>query len=176
MPEKTALRQACLEKMKAQHRHEKEGKDAALTAALLELPAYRKAQTIATFLAMEFEVNTEHFIKAALAAGKTIVVPKVLSREEMVFLPYDVAHLRKSKFGVWEPTTGETVPKSEIDLIHVPGLLFNETGFRIGYGGGYYDRYLKDYKGRTVSTIYPFQRCDFTEEEHDIAVQEVICR
>lgn len=173
---KTALRKECLGKLKQQNKEEKQEKDAALIAALLELPTYQKAQTVATFLPMDGEVDTRPFIQAALADGKQIVVPKVVSRDEMVFLPFDEVTLSKSRFGVWEPTVGDIVYKSEIDLIHVPGLVFNEAGFRIGYGGGYYDRYLQDFTGKTVSTIYDFQRQSFLEETHDIAVQEVICK
>lgn len=64
--------------------------------------------------------------------------------------------------------------KSEIDLIHVPGLVFQSTGYRIGYGGGYYDRYLADFAGKTVSTIYSIQQKEFQPDAFDQAVQEVL--
>ena len=66
--------------------------------------------------------------------------------------------------------------KDKIDLIHVPGVAFNDKGFRVGYGAGYYDRYLADFCGATVSTIYDFQRYSFEEESHDVAVREVFVR
>lgn len=173
---KQALRQKCLKNLKQQNALDKQERDSELLRAFMSLPEYREARTIATYLSMEGEVDTIPLIRAALADGKRVVVPKVLSREEMVFLEYDEKRLEKSKFGTWEPTVGEPISKVEIDLIHVPGLVFNERGFRIGYGGGFYDRYLQNYKGKTVSTIYAFQHSPFLEEKHDIAVQEVICK
>ena len=64
----------------------------------------------------------------------------------------------------------------KFDVIHVPGVGFNPAGFRIGYGGGYYDRYLADYDGHTVSTIYEFQKVEFQADCHDMAVKEVFSR
>ena len=60
------------------------------------------------------------------------------------------------------------------DLIHVPGVVFQSKGYRIGYGGGYYDRYLADFTGKTVSTIYSIQQKDFQPDTFDQAVQEVL--
>lgn len=62
---------------------------------------------------------------------------------------------------------GQVVDKSEIDLIHVPGLVFQSKASRIGYGGGYYDRYLADYTGKTVSTIYSIQQKEFQPDVFD---------
>lgn len=92
------------------------------------------------------------------------------------FCPYDKDNLVKTRFGLWEPAVANAVDKSQIDVIHVPGVGFNPAGFRIGYGGGYYDRYLADYDGHTVSTIYEFQKVEFQADCHDMAVKEVFSR
>ena len=93
----------------------------------------------------------------------------------MDFVVYDPQQLVKTSFGLLEPQGDlEVVDVSQIDLIHVPGLAFTTEGYRIGYGGGYYDRYLKHFSGHTLSTVYPCQIRDFIPEDHDIPVQEVL--
>ena len=93
----------------------------------------------------------------------------------MDFVVYDAQQLVKTSFGLLEPQGDlEVVDASQIDLIHVPGLVFTTKGYRIGYGGGYYDRYLEHFSGHTLSTIYPCQIQDFIPENHDIPVQEVL--
>ena len=93
----------------------------------------------------------------------------------MDFVVYNPQQLAKTSFGLLEPQGDlEVVDASQIDLIHVPGLAFTTEGYRIGYGGGYYDRYLKHITGHTLSTIYPCQIQDFSPENHDIPVQEVL--
>lgn len=93
----------------------------------------------------------------------------------MIFVDYQKDNLRTTPFGLLEPVNDRAVEKASIDLIHVPGLIFNNKGFRIGYGAGYFDRYLSDFEGDTISTIYRCQRQDFVEEKHDVAVKEVLC-
>ena len=143
---------------------------------MINLKAYQQADVIATYLAFNFEYDTSLLIEQAQKDGKKILVPKTFSKGKMIFVAYDSEKLVETRFGLMEPINDEAVAKSEIDLIHVPGLVFNKSGFRIGYGGGYYDRYLKDFVGNTVSTIYDFQRLDFEEEGYDISVKEVIER
>ena len=92
----------------------------------------------------------------------------------MIFVDYDPDNLVATSFGLMDPASDMAVEKSEIDLIHVPGVVINAEGYRIGYGAGYYDRYLSDFEGETVSTVYPCQEMDFIPYSHDIAVREVI--
>ena len=129
---------------------------------------------IATYLSMSYEVSTAAFIKQAQLEGKRVLVPKTYGQGRMIFVDYDESRLQKSSFGLMEPISEEAVDKTEIDLIHVPGVVFNSKGFRIGYGGGYYDRYLADFAGASISSIYSFQQFDFEPDYHDIAVKEVL--
>lgn len=171
---KKELRQTVLNQMKKLSGKEKEQADSWLTQRLLSSAAYQKAQVIATYLSMPHEVSTAAFIKQAQLDGKRVLVPKTYGQGRMIFVDYDESHLQKSSFGLLEPMSEEAVEKTEIDLIHVPGVVFNSQGFRIGYGGGYYDRYLDDYEGTSVSTIYQVQQEDFTPAQHDVAVKELI--
>ncbi len=174
--EKSQLRTAILAQLKGQDKVEKASKDKALLDDLIRSEAYQNATTIATYLAFDFEYDTQLLINQAQKDGKKILVPKTFGKGKMIFCPYRKDNLVKTKFGLWEPADDKAVDKSMIDLIHVPGVAFNQAGFRIGYGGGYYDRYLADYHGNTVSTIYDCQKATFQADCHDIAVKEVFCR
>ena len=149
--------------------------DEQLTQRLLELPAFQEAKTLATYLSFDHEFSTAGLIQAALQLGKRVCVPRTYPQGRMEFVEYDPEILEESRFGLLEPNErGQVVDKAEIDLIHVPGLVFQSKGYRIGYGGGYYDRYLADYTGRTVSTIYSIQQKEFQPDVFDQAVQEVL--
>ncbi|QLB51407.1 5-formyltetrahydrofolate cyclo-ligase [Streptococcus sanguinis] len=171
---KKELRQTVLNRMKKLSGKEKEQADSWLTQRLLSSAAYQEAHVMSTYLSMPHEVSTAAFIKQAQLDGKRVLVPKTYGQGRMIFVDYDESRLQKSSFGLMEPTSEEAVEKTEIDLIHVPGVVFNSQGFRIGYGGGYYDRYLADFTGASISSIYSFQKSDFEPNYHDIAVKEVL--
>ena len=172
---KSELRKQVLQEMKAIPRKQKQAIDQALTEGLLQHPFYQEANTIATYLSFPHEFQTQELIEQALRDCKKVLIPKTYSKGRMDFVVYDPQQLVKTSFGLLEPQ-GDlgVVDASQIDLIHVPGLAFTTEGYRIGYGGGYYDRYLEHFTGHTLSTVYPCQIRDFTPEDHDIPVQEVL--
>ena len=172
---KSELRKKILHEMKAIPRQQKQAIDQALTELLLQHPFYQEAKIIATYLSFPHEFQTQGLIEQALKDGKKLLVPKTYPKGRMDFVVYDPQQLVKTSFGLLEPQGNlEVVDTSQIDLIHVPGLAFTMEGYRIGYGGGYYDRYLKHFPGHTLSTVYPCQIRDFSPENHDIPVQEVL--
>ena len=172
---KKTLRKETIAAMKRLPESVKTQADEQLTQRLLELPAFQEAKTLATYLSMGHEFSTASLIQAALQLGKRVCVPRTYPQGQMEFVEYDPDILEKTRFGLLEPNEqGKVVDKAEIDLIHVPGLVFQSKGYRIGYGGGYYDRYLADYAGKTVSTIYSIQQKEFQPDAFDQAVQEVL--
>ena len=172
---KAELRKQVLQEMKAIPREQKQAIDQALTEGLLQHPFYQETNTIATYLSFPHEFQTQGLIEQALKDGKKILIPKTYPKGRMDFVVYNPQQLVKTSFGLLEPQGDlEVVDASQIDLIHVPGLAFTREGYRIGYGGGYYDRYLKHFTGHTLSTVYPCQIRDFIPEDHDIPVQEVL--
>ena len=172
---KSELRKQVLQEMKAIPRKQKQAIDQALTEGLLQHPFYQEANTIATYLSFPHEFQTQELIEQALKDGKKVLIPKTYPKGRMDFVVYDPQQLVKTSFGLLEPQGDlEVVDASQIDLVHVPGLAFTTEGYRIGYGGGYYDRYLKHFSGNTLSTVYPCQIRDFIPEDHDIPVQEVL--
>ena len=172
---KSELRKQVLHEMKDLPREQKQAMDQALTDQFLEHPFYQEAKIIATYLSFPHEFQTQELIEQALKDGKKVLIPKTYPKGRMDFVVYDPQQLVKTSFGLLEPQGDlEVVDVSQIDLIHVPGLVFTTEGYRIGYGGGYYDRYLEQFSGHTLSTIYPCQIQDFIPENHDIPVQEVL--
>ena len=172
---KSELRKQVLQEMKALPREQKQAIDQALTERLFQHPFYQEAKIIATYLSFPHEFQTQGLIEQALKDGKKVLIPKTYSKGRMDFVVYDLQQLIKTSFGLLEPQGElEVVDASQIDLIHVPGLAFTMDGYRIGYGGGYYDRYLEQCSGHTLSTVYHYQVQDFIPEKHDIPVEEVL--
>lgn len=172
---KKILRNKTIAAMKELPQSVKAEADSQLTQRFIQLPAFQEAKTLATYLSMGHEFSTADLIQAALQLGKRVCVPRTYPQGRMEFVEYDPDILEKTRFGLLEPNEkGKLVDQSEIDLIHVPGLVFQSTGYRIGYGGGYYDRYLVDFAGKTVSTIYSIQQKEFQPDVFDQAVQEVL--
>ncbi|MEB3520274.1 5-formyltetrahydrofolate cyclo-ligase [Streptococcus sp. S2(2023)] len=172
---KKTLRKETIAAMKELPQSVKAEADSQLTQRFIQLPAFQEAKTLATYLSMGHEFSTAGLIQAALQLGKRVCVPRTYPQGRMEFVEYDPDILEKTRFGLLEPNEkGKLVEQSEIDLIHVPGVVFQSKGYRIGYGGGYYDRYLEDFTGKTVSTIYSIQQKEFQPDTFDQAVQEVL--
>ena len=172
---KAELRKQVLQEMKALSQKQKQAMDRVLTERFLNHSFYQEAKTIATYLSFPHEFQTQELIEQALKDGKKVLIPKTYPKGRMEFVVYNPQQLAKTSFGLLEPQGDlEVVEPSQIDLIHVPGLAFTTEGYRIGYGGGYYDRYLEHFAGHTMSTIYPCQVQEFNFENHDIPVQEVL--
>lgn len=145
---------AALQKI-AKNQANKNKKEQMILQLLFASKLWQQAQVIGTTKATDFEFNTQLLIEKAWADGKRIVTPKSLPRREMIF--YEVTQdtlFEVSSFGIEEPLSKDVVTKDQIDLLIVPGLIFSEAGYRVGFGGGYYDTYLQDYTGKTCSLVF----------------------
>jgi 5-formyltetrahydrofolate cyclo-ligase len=119
-------------------------KSAAITEHVMGLSAFRASQTLMAYLALAQEVQTWRLIETARQQHKRIVVP-VVARDTLVAveLPQDEAQLQPGMHGILEPCCKKAiVPPEEIDFVLVPGLAFDRQGGRLGFGRGYYDRFL----------------------------------
>lgn len=140
---------------------------------------WKEAKTIGVTVSKTPEVDTFQIIRRAWEEGKQVVVPKCLPKtKEMSFrLLSRFDQLETVYYGLFEPIECETqeVTPSKIDLIIVPGVAFSDRGYRIGFGGGYYDRFLATYTGHTVSLAFDPQLIStLPVEEHDIPVEKII--
>ncbi|EEI70218.1 MAG: 5-formyltetrahydrofolate cyclo-ligase [Lentilactobacillus hilgardii] len=141
-------------------------------------PDYLKAETIGITLSMDGEVPTQKVIDFALSNGKKVVVPRTLPHRQMEFVLFDDStQLAITKFGTREPIGGSVVSKSAIDILVVPGLAFSRNHYRVGFGGGYYDRFLTDFHGLSISIATPPQFFDepiWPIESFDIKIDKII--
>ncbi len=139
---------------------------------------FKSARSIGVTLSMENEINTQPIIDRAMKAQKQVVVPRTLPHRQMEFVGLNQStRFEKNKFGTTEPVNGDVWAKDKIDVLVVPGLAFTQDHYRIGFGGGYYDRFLADYPGLAVAIATPPQWLltpDWPVEEFDIALDEVI--
>lgn len=122
------------------------------------------------------EADTHALISRLLAAGKEVYLPRV-EGDGIVAVPYtgDEGALKKSAFGIMEPT-GQAYG-GEVDVIITPLLAVNARGFRLGYGGGYYDRYFSSRPGGVKVGIGYFLQYaeEFEEEERDVPLDLFVC-
>ncbi|WP_462400271.1 5-formyltetrahydrofolate cyclo-ligase [Lacticaseibacillus pantheris] len=150
-----------------------------LWAQLQELPEWQAARTIATTISGGFEVDTSGVIDAALTAGKEVVLPKTMPHRQMAFLPFTSrADLIKSNFGLLEPPYQAALVNNQPDLIVVPGLAYTRAShYRLGFGGGYYDRFLAEYRGTTVALALSVQILPedaWPHDTFDVPLQQII--
>jgi 5-formyltetrahydrofolate cyclo-ligase len=119
-------------------------KSAAIAGHVMRLPAFYASQTLMAYLALAQEVQTWRLIEAARQQHKRIVVPVIEGNALVaVELPIDKAQLQCGAYGILEPRCKQAaIRPEEIDFVLVPGLAFDRQGGRVGFGRGYYDRFL----------------------------------
>ena len=123
----------------------KEHKIDKLYARILNDTKYLESKKIALFVGFNDEIETEELIKIMLADNKCICLPYIDGKTMSFHKINSLDELIKNHMGIKEPPcTNELIEVDKIDLMYVPGLCFDCHGYRVGYGGGYYDRYLKD--------------------------------
>lgn len=147
-----------------------------IRSTLESLPIYKAAKRLLVYISSSEEVDTIAFVKDCLAAGQTVFVPRVQG-EKLVVCPITKwEDLEPGQYGILEPIEViKDVNPSEIDLIIVPGIAFDKTRHRIGYGKGFYDTLLKTTKGLKIGLAFQEQILDkIPEEEHDVAMDIII--
>ncbi|WNF37765.1 5-formyltetrahydrofolate cyclo-ligase [Bacillaceae bacterium IKA-2] len=146
---------------------------------LLQSKEWDEATTIGITIATKREIDTIPIIEAGWKQGKQIVVPKCFPKEKKLnfYQINSFLEVEDSFYSLKEPITTLTpfVNKEQIDLVIVPGLIFDKEGYRIGFGGGYYDRYLNGYHNDTIALAFDFQLVDeVPKEAYDIPVRKII--
>lgn len=120
---------------------------------------WKKANTIGVTLSTSIEIDTTPIIKRAIIENKNVLIPRVVSKEKLEFVQYNSdTELEYSNFHILEPQNGKVMSVNDAELLIVPGLAFaTNNGQRLGFGGGYYDRILREFDGDTISLANPEQ-------------------
>lgn len=177
---KKELRKIIIEKRDNIYKEEKAVMDKNIIFSLKEKEFYKNSKNIFIYLGFGSEIDTMSYIQDFINEGKHIFIPrtdiKTKKMEAVEITSLD--GLKENKYGILEPNNNkEEFYKNNLDLIILPGVAFDHNGRRIGYGGGYYDRYLEDIDKRIikVALTYDFQLLEnVPAEEHDIKADYII--
>ena len=146
---------------------------------LLNDSTYQKANTIALFKSFNFEVDTNSIIDISLSNNKVVALPRI-EQDEIVFYKINSKSvLVKNKYKIEEPISKKDnyIEKENIDLVIVPGLCFDRSGNRLGYGKGFYDRFLSGTSIRTIAICFDEQLLDeglLPASNSDVKIEEII--
>jgi 5-formyltetrahydrofolate cyclo-ligase len=176
MYEKAELRNSMLSRREALAPVAKSAMDERICDKLKQLVDDLKPQVVHTYIPMGAEVDVKPFIQYLLAKEITILAPKVLPKRQLQHLVLtNLEHLEDGSFGTVHPA-GDEKYEGNIDLFIVPGLVFSEDQYRIGYGGGYYDKMLTSYPNAYKAGIcYSFQLLKkIPVEPHDVQLDGII--
>ena len=175
--EKNILRKEMIEKRRQLDGQEREKAGAAAADQLIKLALWDEADWVFLYCAVRGEFPTDAIRDAAFAAGKRVAAPVSLENGIMHF--YELRSredVQIGKYHIPEPRRQdqEVVP-TERTIVLVPGTAFSEAGDRMGYGGGYYDRYLKQADGISIGLAYEFQvLAVIPREEHDVRLSLLV--
>ena len=174
--DKKELRKKIRELKRAMTPEQIEAASSRLGQLFVQTEAYQNAKTIYGYLPYNQEVRTVPMLERALADGKKVAVPKVYGEEMRFIYMDDLSLVEKSDMGIPEPVADGPIGDDPTALVLMPGLAFTEKGDRMGYGGGFYDKFLEAEPDHpTVALCYAFQMVDsLPVQDHDIPVDLVL--
>lgn len=178
--DKKSLRKAMILKRKEMSDAERMEKSRKIQHNLFSLEDYKKSNFIFTFISTQEEVDTHNIIKDSISNGKRVGVPITVpeGRKLLVSEIYDFdKELEMGFYDILAPKKEfiREVPPSIVDLVIVPGLIFSRKGYRVGYGGGYYDRFLSNLDVLKVGVCFHMQLQDEVPiDRYDIPVDIIV--
>lgn len=178
---KAALRPMQKERLKdlvKQQPEKKRQQEQVLYEKLFTSSYWMRARTLAITSSLSFEMDTKPIIKKAWQEGKSVYLAKVEKEHQLSFRFFtsETSLTPAGSFGLLEPENTNRIKKWDIDLIIVPALAFNlENHHRLGFGGGYYDRFLSDFNGDSVGLVMEEQTgFSWPSDSNDVPVKYLI--
>lgn len=142
---------------------------------LLQTPEFAAATVVGLYSPVRNEVFTEEIFTAARLAGKTVAYPRVRVDQLDFVVVTQRQELVPGAFGILEPGGVKIVPLAALELVVVPGVAFDFAGHRLGYGKGYYDRFLQEGQGCLVGLCFDFQLVTkLPAEIHDVRMDLLV--
>ena len=178
--EKQRLREERLAARETLSEQERCALDQSITQKLLETPEYAEAATVLTYVSVSSEVSTRMFIEDALRDGKTVAVPRCLPGHRLEFVAItSLDQLVPAPFNLLEPPKDlSALTESHMNnaICIVPALLVDTKGYRLGYGAGFYDRFLSTYSGKKICLAYQqnLSKTELPHTEFDVPVDMII--
>lgn len=178
--EKQRLREERLAAREALSEQERSVLDDRITQKLLATSEYAEATTVLTYVSVSSEVSTRMIIESALRDGKTVAVPRCLPGHCLEFVAIvSLEQLVAAPFNLLEPAKelpAVTEDQKNNSICIVPALLVDTKGYRLGYGAGFYDRFLSTYPGKKICLAYQqsWSRTTLSHTAFDVAVDVVI--
>ncbi len=176
--EKDRIRARIKEQRRALGQREREKMAESIKGEILRMKEFRECHLFFTYISHDMEIPTMGIMRAAFDDGKVVAAPKVVGKGKMEFyLLESVDSLSPGAFGILEPQGGRVLtPKMGQTFLLLPGLAFTRRGDRLGYGGGYYDRYLEAYQESFLAApAYPFSVLDHLPiQAHDIRAHVLV--
>lgn len=165
--EKARLRREALAARKALSPRQRQEYSRQICARLLALPELQQARSIFSYRAKEEEADLSGLHESLWQAGKTLAFPRTEPRGRMEAVPAERdSRWQKGAFGLWEPAEGALLRPEELELVLLPCVAFDKKGTRLGWGGGYYDRYLPRCSGaKLILVAFEAQRLESLPRE-----------
>lgn len=174
---KAVIRLAALDRREALSSDERKAKGEAIRERLWSLEEFKRAKCVLFYASFRSEVETLGMIADALRDGKRVMVPKVEASGLTVSEINGLGELSKGYMGIPEPSGDKAGAIGDADLIVLPGAAFDESGNRLGYGRGYYDKLLSGTKGKVplIALAFDVQVTESVPSEaHDIKVDAIV--
>ncbi len=153
----------------------KEEQDNIIFNKVINLEEYKQSNLILTYVSLKDEVDTIKLIKHSLESGKKVAVPKCEGNDIVFYKISSLEDLQEGSFQILEPKTNEIVKDFDNSICIIPGLAFDKQNNRIGYGRGFYDRFLENYFGIKIGLTYRECICDKIDSEiNDIKMDRII--
>ena len=174
--DKKELRRQIRELKRAMTNEQIDAASARLGELFLNCPQYKQAKTIYGYLPYNQEVRTVPMLEQAMKEGKRVAVPKCYGDEMRFIYMDDLSKVEKGYANIPEPIADDPVADDPTALVLMPGMAFTKNGDRMGYGGGFYDKFLAAEPDHpTLALCYEFQMLPHLETEaHDIPVDYVL--